>query len=116
MIGMKITNGDLVITNNEIELVEGNELKRQTIQSVLSTNKGEWLFDTEEGIEFDNVLDRSAENVARAEIESGVEQVDNTLSVGEFTLKDDPDKRIRSVHLKATAQNGETVEVTNVWA
>lgn len=56
MIGLKIRNGDLVITNNEIELVEGNELTRQTIQSVLSTNKGEWKFDTEEGIDFYNIL------------------------------------------------------------
>lgn len=56
MIGLKISNGDLVITNNEIELVEGKELKSQTIQSVLSTNKGEWLFDTEEGIDFQNIL------------------------------------------------------------
>ena len=56
MIGLKLRDGDLVITNNEIELVEGNELKRQTIQSVLSTNKGEWFFDTEEGIAFQNIL------------------------------------------------------------
>lgn len=56
MIGLKIRDGDLVITNNEIELVEGKELTRQTIQSVLSTNKGEWKFDTEEGINFYNIL------------------------------------------------------------
>lgn len=56
MIGLKIRDGDLVITNNEIELVEGNELTKQTIQSVLSTNKGEWKFDTEEGISFYNIL------------------------------------------------------------
>ena len=115
MTGMKISNGDLIITNNEIELVEGNELKTQTIQSVLSTNKGEWIFDLEEGIDFDNVLDRAAKNVARAEIEGGIEQVDDTLSVGEFTLTDDLKTRVRSVQLKATAQNGDTVEVSAEW-
>ena len=56
MTGFKLKDGDLVITNNEIELVEGDELTVQTIQSVLSTNKGEWIFDTDEGIEFDNIL------------------------------------------------------------
>ena len=56
MIGFKLYDGDLVITNNEIEQVEGDELTVQTIQHVLSTNKGEWLFDTEEGINFDSIL------------------------------------------------------------
>lgn len=56
MTGFRLNNGDLVITNGEIELVENSELKAQTIQQVLSTNKGEWLFDTEEGIDFDVIL------------------------------------------------------------
>lgn len=56
MAGFKLKDGDLIITNNEIELVEGDELTVQTIQCVLSTNKGEWIFDTDEGIEFDNIL------------------------------------------------------------
>ena len=58
MTGFKLNDGDLVITNDEIELVEGDELTVQTIQQVLSTNKGEWIFDTEEGINFDNILGR----------------------------------------------------------
>lgn len=56
MIGFKLNDGDLVITNDEIELIEGDELTVQTIQQVLSTNKGEWIFDTEEGINFDNIF------------------------------------------------------------
>lgn len=56
MTGFKINDGDIVITNDEIELVEGDELTAQTIQQVLSTNKGEWIFDTEEGINLDNIL------------------------------------------------------------
>lgn len=56
MKGIKLINGDISITNNEIDIVEDRELTAQTISSVLSTNKGEWLFDKEEGINFDNVL------------------------------------------------------------
>ena len=51
-----LTNGDLSITNNEIDMIEGNELKAQTIGCVLSTNKGEWLFNLDEGIDFDAIL------------------------------------------------------------
>lgn len=56
MKGFMLSDGDLVITNNEIVMTQGNELISQTIQCVLSTNKGEWIFDEEEGIDFDNIF------------------------------------------------------------
>lgn len=56
MKGFMLTNGDLSITNGEIDMVEGVELTAQTVGSVLSTNKGEWFFNSEEGIDFDVIL------------------------------------------------------------
>ena len=53
MKGFKLIDGDLSITNNEIDIIEGSELTAQTISSVLSTKKGEWIFNAEEGIDFD---------------------------------------------------------------
>lgn len=56
MKGFMLTNGDLSITNNEIDMIEGGALKAQTIQQVLSTNKGEWFYNENEGINFENIL------------------------------------------------------------
>lgn len=56
MRGFKLSDGDLAIGGREIEFVTGTELTAQTIQYVLSTNKGEWAFNIDEGINFDNVL------------------------------------------------------------
>lgn len=56
MKGFMLENGDLSITNGEIDIVEGAELTAQTIQQVLSTNKGEWFFNENEGIDFDVIL------------------------------------------------------------
>ena len=56
MKGFMLKDGDLSISNGEIDMVEGAELTAQTIGSVLSTNKGEWLFNAEEGIDFDVIL------------------------------------------------------------
>ncbi len=56
MTGFMLKNGDLSITNGEIDMVENDELTIQTIQSVLSTNKGEWMFNADEGIDFDTIL------------------------------------------------------------
>ena len=49
-------NNDLVIQNGELQLVEGTDLLRQTVQTVLNTNKGEWFLDEDEGINFRNIL------------------------------------------------------------
>lgn len=56
MKGFMLKNGDLSISNGDIDIVEGAELTAQTIQQVLSTNKGEWLFNSEEGIDFGAIL------------------------------------------------------------
>lgn len=114
MNGFELINGDLVIVGNEISMIEGNNLTTQTIQSVLSTNKGEWIFDPDEGVDFDIVLN-GTENEVRAEIDDGTKQVDNTLSVVDFTLTDNRTTRIRTTQFTATAQSGATLEVSNSW-
>lgn len=50
------SNGDIVISGGHIQMVDGDELLRQTVQSVLGTNKGEWVLNTDEGIDFKNIL------------------------------------------------------------
>lgn len=67
-------------------MVDGNELQRQKVQEVISTNKGEWPFDLEQGIKFDNVLGKGVtDEEMRAEIEDGLQQVDEKLIISEFT-------------------------------
>lgn len=56
MTGFMLKDGDLSMTNGEIDMVENDELTIQTIQYVLSTNKGEWIFNKNEGIDFGNIL------------------------------------------------------------
>ena len=57
MKGFKIDkNGDVVIEKNQIQMVENNELLRQTVQCILNTNKGEWPLNEDEGINFYNIL------------------------------------------------------------
>ena len=56
MKGFELSNGDVVIKNGEIQMVSGAELTRQTVETVLGTNKGEWFFNVDEGITFSNIL------------------------------------------------------------
>ena len=50
------SNGDVLIENNEIQMVNGTELTLQTIKSVLGTKKGEWFGDWNEGVDYDSIL------------------------------------------------------------
>ena len=55
------------------------------------------------------------ENAIKSEIEQGVAQVDDTLTITEFSCIVDKEKRHRSVFFKAENPNGETVEISNSW-
>ena len=49
-------SGDVVIKNNEIQMISDDALLQQRVQSILGTNKGEWPLNSNEGINFKNVL------------------------------------------------------------
>ena len=119
MKGFMMKDGDLVIANNEIELAEGDELTAQTIQSVLSTDKGEWLFDTDEGIEFMNILGKvnvtEDVNVIKSEIEQAIEQVNSTWSLDTLACEYEKSTRVLKVRFTMRTSSGEMVEVSNEW-
>ena len=124
MKGLKLSNGDLSITNNEIDFVFGNELTAQTIQSVLSTNKGENMFDIEEGIDFDNILGKHGmsgdnvtnQNIILNEIEQGIAQVDDTLVLDKASFDYNSKKRKLLVKYVAKTRNEENIEIENEWS
>lgn len=53
------SNGDVVIENNKIVMIDGQNLKAQTVRTLLGTNKGEWFGNEEEGISFKNILGKN---------------------------------------------------------
>lgn len=90
-----------------MQMVEDNELKRQKIQEVINTNKGEWTFDIEQGINFSNMLGKDVEDdVEREEIEDGIKQVDENLTLSNYS------KEVvgRTSHITFTATDDSTDE------
>ena len=56
----KLNNdGDVVIKNNQIELVDGIGMLVQTLKQVLNTNLEEWFGDKEEGIDYKVILTKN---------------------------------------------------------
>ena len=55
------------------------------------------------------------ENVIKSEIEQGIAQVDDTLTITEFACTVDKEQRKLNVFFTAKNPNGETVEINNNW-
>ena len=116
MKGFELSNGDLSITNNEIDMIEGAELDVQTIGCVISTNKGEWIYNAEEGIDFDAVLGKHTNaDSAKSEIAEGIAQVDETLKIDKFSYSVDKETRESNISFTAKNSNDETLEISNSW-
>lgn len=110
-------NGDVVITNGKIELVEGVELVVQTLRQVLATNLGEWFGDKEEGIDFYAILTKNPNyDIVQDTINTAVRKVADGLGVELTTSGFVFEKHNRNLHIsfKLTLDNAESanVEVT----
>lgn len=117
MIGFALdANGDLLIENNEISIVVGEKLLQQNVWTVLRTNKREWFFDWEQGIDFSNLLGKGKnEELARYEIQKGLLQVDSPFTITEFKYEVDRANRTAKVTFKAQNENGAHVGGDFAW-
>jgi hypothetical protein len=86
MKSFKLTeNGDISITDGVIDMAEGTELEKQTIKTVLGTNKGEWAFDENEGIDFKQILGKGVTaDMVRSQVQSGIYQVNPNRIIEDF--------------------------------
>ena len=112
MKGFSTINGDVVV-NKDIEMADGAELLRQKIELVIGTNKGEWIYDTEEGIDFSTVICKNPdENEIRATIEEALSEIDETFTVTSLSVEIG-EKRSATINLRAV--NADGVEVKEVY-
>ena len=75
-------NGDVVIDNNKISMVSGIDLTIQTLKQVLGTNLGEWLGNSDEGIDFEVILTKNPNyDLIQSTLETAVQYVADMLGV-----------------------------------
>lgn len=70
------SEGDILIEKHEIQMVHGTDLAMQTVKTVLSTNKGEWTFNEDEGINFANILGKRQAEPKTTESEAYVRKIE----------------------------------------
>lgn len=89
--------GDVIIKNKDISVIDGKNLIRQTIETVLGTNLGEWFLNKNEGINHREILTKNPNyDLIRTHIQSGLLQVDNSLWITEYN------QSLEGRHLKIT--------------
>lgn len=115
MISPKIVDGDIVIDNGDIVMVEDDEELAQSIQSILQTRKGEFFLEPDHGLSFDNLLGKQAnQHEARDDIIEAVSQEPRVAAVTDVVISDDRKIRKRSVIVTIQKEDGTQVEVGDV--
>ncbi|QBL97925.1 hypothetical protein EauM23_00032 [Exiguobacterium phage vB_EauM-23] len=108
---LKFKNGDLILSGNDFQMVEGIDDVGQSVESTLGTNLGEFELEPELGIVYLNMVGKGiAEEDIQAEIFAGLSQEERIESVSEIEVDRDNTNRNTTVRFSAVTDTGETIE------
>ena len=95
-------NGELVFQKGKIPLVSGKQLKAQKSRQVLRTQRGEWEYDKEEGINRYSMLTKNPnDEEIEDNIRSGLLQVDEDFRITNYSRKE-KEERHSDIFVSAT--------------
>lgn len=104
---------DIDMTNGDISLVKDTDFLVQVITCVLGTNKKEWVYDIEEGIDFRKILIKNPNfEVIKDEIRQAIFKIDDTLDMTSFNYKFNKSTRKLEINVGLTKSNGENIFLT----
>lgn len=114
MKGFKLDeNGDVSVNKNGIELIKDSELVKQTVRTILGTNKNEWGFNKSEGIDFRKIIVKNPDiDIIKNEIQEGLKQVDDTFILTEFSYS----QKGRKAFIEFSAINSNDEIVSDILA
>lgn len=107
----KIKNGDLVIENGDLVMVEGEEEQMQSIERILTTNKGEWFLNTDFGLDYNRIQgkNKTEEEIKLAMVEA-LHQDSRVDEVDIVKVEIDRGNRDLKVSFRYTTVNDEVIE------
>ena len=118
MKGFKLDEyGDIEILSGHIQLINGAELLKQTVEKVLNTSKGEWLLNTTEGINYNSLITKKPDfDYIKAEIIDALHQVDNTFILTDYKYNFDKSKRKLIISFAAQNSDGKYISSEQFFA
>lgn len=126
MRGFKLLDGDIVISKKnenivspsgkQIQMVADNELIAQKFLIVLGTNKGEWFWNDELGINYDFIIGKGiTEDMIKSQIEIGIHQVDPNMFLSDFKVDFNKAQRTANVYFVVEDDGGKIAKVEKIY-
>ncbi|MCA0980246.1 DUF2634 domain-containing protein [Exiguobacterium aestuarii] len=108
---LKLKDGDLVIWENDVSLVDGKEEVAQSLLNAVGTNIGEFQLEPDMGIEFFNILGKGVtKEDIQAEVFAGLSQEERVETVDEISVSIDSLERKTSIDFTVTTVEGDIIE------
>ncbi len=86
-------NGELVFQKGKIPLVSDKQLTAQKARQVLRTQRGEWEYDKEEGINRHSMLTKNPnDEEIEDNIRLGLLQIDENFKITKYSRKEQKDR------------------------
>lgn len=111
----KLVNGDLIFdAQNNLVMVEGEDEIAQSIERVLTTNKGEWFLNLEHGLDYKAITGkgRDIEGIKLA-ITEAILQEERVSEVERIDLSLDKNRHLK-INVTARLQEGDTLDLSEV--
>lgn len=110
---MKLIDGDLVLENNDLAVVDGAEELAQCAEVLLGTNKGEWFLNPDFGLDFKALLGKGVSDEAVIEaVQDALAQEERIQSVNAIQIA--RADRSLSISLSLSGEDGATEVTANV--
>jgi hypothetical protein len=108
---IKVENGDIVIENNDLVLVQGVDETSQNLLANLQTFQGEWFKDTSVGVPYmqDIFVKGTPVNIISGIFKDTIAKTDGVEEINEFELDYDNQTRQLLVKAKVTSKDGDIV-------
>ena len=105
------SNGDIVIEENNIKLIEGKQVYIQAFQQILRTRLGEYFLNLNEGFDFDVFLGKKVidEEEAMSALQSAGLQVEEFVKFTSITYTFNKNTRVLSVVFEALFSDGSEI-------
>ncbi len=111
----KLVNGDLIFdAQNNLVMIDGEDEIAQSIERVLTTNKGEWFLNLEHGLDYKAITGKGKDiDGIKLAITEAILQEERVSEVEKMDLFLDKNRHLK-INVIARLQEGDTLEISEV--
>lgn len=110
---LKLVNDDLAIENGDFAFTDEDIV--QSAEILLKSNKGEWFFDKEQGLDFKKIFGKVSDGAVRHEVIQALSQEPEIKMIEEISVERKTDRQAE-VTFRGKTESGEVEGQVNIGA